>query len=94
MSDAFAVRVVTVTLAIVTLGVLAAVAFLSFTQTAIPDPLTRIGDVSLGALVGILAATRTSGAQPVEVVNEADQPVPVDDAPRVALRRKPNNEGA
>lgn len=87
MSDAFAVRVVTVTLAVVTLGVLAAVAFLSFTQTAIPDPLTRIGDVSLGALVGILAATRTS-AQPVEVVNDPDQPVPVDETPRLAVRKR------
>jgi hypothetical protein len=88
MSDSFAVKVVVCTLAIVTLGVVASVAFLSFTTTAIPDPLTRIGDVSLGALVGILAATRTSGAQPVEVVNEADQPVPVDETPRLAVRKR------
>lgn len=79
-ADAFAVRVVTVTLAVTTLGVLAAVAFLSFTGTAIPDPLTRIGDVSLGALVGILAATRT-GTSDVTVVNPPESPVQVEEAP-------------
>lgn len=77
-SDNFAVRAVVCTLAIVTVGGFAAIAYLSSTQTPIPDQLDRLVAGAMGALIGILAATRTGTAE-VSVVNPPGDPLPVEE---------------
>lgn len=80
MTDRFTVRVVVATLAASVLGGLAAMAYLAMTQTPIPDQLDRLVNFLAGGLAGVLVSTRSTGdpAQPVEIVNNEDQPVPVD----------------
>ena len=88
-SDSFSVKVVVITLAILTLGGAAAISYLSFTGTTIPDQLDRLTAGAVGALVGILASTRT-GTTPVTVENRPGDPVPVEetaDPPTRPLRR-------
>lgn len=79
-SDNFSVRVVVCVLGVGVLIGLVAMAYLSFTGTAIPDPLDRLTTLMAGALIGVLAKTSTAAEQ-VQVVNEPDQPVPVEPAP-------------
>ena len=71
--------VVVVTLAVLVVGGAAAIAFLAFTQTPIPDQLDRLVSTALGALGAILATTRGgTDATPVIVENQPDNPVPVE----------------
>lgn len=81
-SDRFSVRAVVITLGAVVLFVVCGMIFLASTQTPIPDSLDRIGFAALGAVAGILAKT-SIGAQDVQVVNEAEDAVPVEEAPKM-----------
>lgn len=76
-SDDFAIKVVVITLAIISVGGFAAISYLSFTGTAVPDQLDRLVAGAIGALVALLAATRT-GPVPVEGAGPAAEPVVVD----------------
>lgn len=76
MSDTLPIRVVVVALAIGFLGSIAAITFLSSTQTPIPDSLADIPVFSGGALAGLLANTRSSNS--VTVDQPPDEPIPVD----------------
>lgn len=80
-SDHFAVRVVVVTISAGAILGLVAVGYLATTGTAIPDQLDRLVTLFAGALIGVLARTSsTDDAQQVQVVNEATDPVHVEDA--------------
>jgi hypothetical protein len=63
--DRFPVRVVVIALGLVLVGSVAAITFLAFTQTPIPDALTQL---SIGSLTGTTA--------PVVVTNTPSDPVP------------------
>lgn len=79
MTDRFTVRVVVCVLGIGVLGGLAALAWLAFTGTPIPDQLDRLITFLAGGLASVLATTRsTSTPEQVVVANEAENPVPVD----------------
>ena len=80
MTDGRIPLIVVVTLAVVVVLGEAAMAYLAFTGTAIPDQLDRIATLAIGALAAILATTRGTDPAPVQVMNEPDEPVPVDDA--------------
>ena len=80
MTDLFPVRVVVVALAIVLVGSVAAVTFLSFTQTQIPDLLGQLAVGSMTATTALLAKTSGTLAEKVEVVNGPADPVPVEEA--------------
>jgi hypothetical protein len=79
-SDKFSVRAVVIVLAIVAIGSLAAMVGLTIVHQQVPDSIDRAFTLSLGALIGVLAQTRTGGqpAQDVNVVNEPANPVPVE----------------
>ena len=77
-SDLFPTRVVVLALAFVVLGGLGAIVFLAATQTTIPDALDRLVFSALGAISALLAKTSGAVVDKVEVVNDADDPVPVD----------------
>lgn len=82
-SDGFAVKIVVCTLAVIAVGGFASISYLAFTGTAIPDQLDRLIAGAVGALIGILAATRT-GTTDVQVVNEGPgEAVPVAESPKV-----------
>jgi hypothetical protein len=80
-SDTFAVRVVVVVLGVGVLLGLGTMAILAVMETPIPDQLDRLVTLMGGALIGVLAKTSTTGAddppQPVQVMNEPDEGVPV-----------------
>lgn len=83
-SDSFAVRVVVVTLALISVGGAITLGALAFSEKAIPDQLDRLIAGAVGALVGLIAATRTGATetQPVQVVNEGPaEAVPVAENP-------------
>lgn len=67
--------IVVVTLAVLVIGGAAAIAFLAFTQTPIPDQLDRLVSTALGALGAILATTRASDDPPTPVVGADGGPV-------------------
>lgn len=72
-TDRFNVRVVVVALAIGVLGGLAALSYLAFTGTVIPDQLDRLITFLAGGLTTVLVSTKsgsTEDTQPVTVVNE------------------------
>jgi len=74
--DRFPVRVVVLALGLVLVGSVAAITFLAFTQTPIPDALTQL---SIGALTGttaLLARTQPATATEVQVMNTPADPVP------------------
>lgn len=79
-SDHAIPRIVVATLAAVVIIGVAAMSYLATTQTPIPDQLDRLVVGAMGALGAILATTRAAGDPPaeVQVVNEADEPVPVE----------------
>ena len=81
MTDRFTIRVVVFALAFAVLGGLAALAYLSFTGTMIPDQLDRLVTFLAGALTSVLATTRSTGedAQPVTVQNQPSDPIPVEE---------------
>lgn len=78
MTDKFTVRVVVLALAIAVLGGLAALAYLSFTGTVIPDQLDRLVTFLAGAMTSVLV--RTSHDEPVSVTGPEGGPVETVDA--------------
>lgn len=82
-TDRFNVRVVVVALAIGVLGGLAALSYLAFTGTAIPDQLDRLITFLAGGLTTVLVSTKSSPGDettPVTVVNEgAAEAIPTTD---------------
>lgn len=80
-TDKFAVRLVLIVLAIVTFVSLAALIACVFTDRDATDYLKGAFQMSLAALIGVIAATRTSTEpQQVQVANEPTDPVPVEPA--------------
>jgi hypothetical protein len=78
-SDRFAVRVVIIVASIVALASLAAMILMGLAHQQVPDNIDRSFSTAFGALIGVIAATRTD-PQPVNVVNGPDEAVPVDPA--------------
>lgn len=71
--------VVVITLSVGVLIGLGSMAFMAMTQTAIPDQFDRLVTFLAGGLAGILATTRgAEEVQPVQVMNEPADAVPVD----------------
>lgn len=80
-TDHFIVRSVTLTICLCTVAVVGFICYMSATSTTIPDQLDRLASLFAGAIIGYLVKTSVAGdAQPVEVVNADDDPVPVADA--------------
>lgn len=74
----------TVRMVIAVLGTLAGLVvaggiFLAASDRALPGELIAIGSAAAGAVAGILSKTGTD-PQPVRVMNEEADPVPVEDA--------------
>lgn len=80
-TDHFIVRSVTLTICLCTVAVVGFICYMSATSTTIPDQLDRLASLFAGAIIGYLVKTSVAGdAQQVEVVNAADDPVPVEAA--------------
>lgn len=77
--DRFPIRAVIVVLGLVGLICVVGEVWLASTSTTIPDSLDRLGIFALGAVAGILSKT-SAAAEPVQVVNEADDAIPVEEA--------------
>jgi hypothetical protein len=84
MSDRLVIRLVVVALAASVVGGVMWEGFLASTSTAIPDQFDRLVNLLAGGLIAILAQTRSSNepAQPVQVMNAADEAIPVDADPQ------------
>jgi hypothetical protein len=80
VTDRFPSRVVVVALAFVVTAGLGALVFLASTGTTIPDALDRLIFTALGSLGTILAKTSGAVPEPVQVMNEPADPVPVNNA--------------
>lgn len=82
-TDKFNIRVVVVALAVGVLGGLAALSYLAFTSTAIPDQLDRLITFLAGGLTTVLVSTKTSTPEEptsVQVVNQGpSEALPVTD---------------
>jgi hypothetical protein len=74
--DRFPVRVVVIALGLVLVGSVAAITFLAFTQTPIPDALTQLSIGSLTGTTALLARTQPATTTPVVVTNTPSDPVP------------------
>lgn len=82
-TDRLIVRIVVFTLAIVAVGGFVVLALCALTHTTVPDALDRYSFGALTALMALLSKTSTAPdePQPVEVVNEPADPVPVKEPP-------------
>lgn len=81
VTDRFTIRTVVVGLVVAVIGGVAAMAYLAFTQTPVPDPFDRLVTFLAGALTSVLVTTSSHGdeAQPVQIVNEPEDAVPTED---------------
>lgn len=82
-TDRFTIRTVVVTLAVVVVGGVAAMALLTAVHMAIPDQLDRVINLAAGGLIALLAKTSTASDPPqdVQVVNDSGEPVPREQSP-------------
>ena len=87
MTDRFTIRAVTLGLIGGVLGGLVIAGVLTAMGHPIPGLVDDVVKISLGALAALLARTGTDVPQPVQVVNEADEAVPVEEAPPPRRRR-------
>lgn len=81
ISDRFPVRVVVLALALGFLGSIAAIAYLAFTGTTIPDSLSDLPLWSGGALAGLLAQTGSRDSSSVTIDQPANDPIPTTVSP-------------
>ncbi len=87
MTDKGTIRIVVVFLGIITVTLIAGAFALVLADKAIPDPIWGLSGGALGAFTAMLASTRSGEApQPVNVVNEARDPVPVELPPAPPAR--------
>lgn len=77
MNDGRTVRLVIIVLALLALAVVIGGIALAFSDRGLPGELIAIGSAAAGAIAGILSHTSSDQPTPVNVVNEADDAVPV-----------------
>lgn len=79
MTDKRTVQIVALALALVVIGAVVAATITALADKVLPDLVGDLAKVSIGALGSLLASTRTiDQPAPVNVVNEDDNPVPVE----------------
>lgn len=81
-AESFAIRVVVATLSFISVGGLVSEVALALLHTSIPDSIDRLTFAAMGALTATLTKVAAGGrhedATQVEVVNDPEQPVPVE----------------
>lgn len=79
MTEIRNISLVIIFLGLTTLTIVGGGVYLAAAEKGIPDALIGLGGTSLGALGAMLSKTST-GPQPVQVINQPANPVPVDAA--------------
>lgn len=92
MNDAPTVRIVIGVLGLLALLVVAGGIVLALNDKSLPGELIAIGSAAAGTVGGILAKSET-GPQEVQVMNEVEDPIPVDPDPPARARAAAKKRG-
>lgn len=87
MNDQSTVRLVIGLLGLLALATVVGGICLAFTDRGLPGELIAIGSAAAGSIAGILSHT-SSDAQDVQVVNEPDEAIPVEAAPKARAAKR------